>query len=91
MHQECERRNAASAAINRKGWHRTHRPEPGKTRCRTQDSTPESGERPGNENVLEHVYYSKEAITRRREAKRLLVESSNVLNRLNHRRRRNYV
>lgn len=57
-------------------------PEPGKRRCRLHGGAKGAGAPRGNNNALKHGYYSKEAITGRREAKRLLVESLDVLNTL---------
>jgi hypothetical protein len=78
MQNQIEQPQAVCGARTR-GGHCANRPEPGKKRCRMHGGAKGSGARPGNKNALKHGYYSKEAITRRREAKRLLIESLDVL------------
>ena len=83
MQNLAEQPNKVCGAKKRTGGNCSNETEPGKQRCRIHGGAPGSGAKVGNKNALKHGHYSKEAIARRREAKRLLYESLDIFNILN--------
>jgi len=69
-------------AKTRKGTPCKNPPVTGKRRCRMHGGAPGSGAPLGNRNALKHGYYTAEAIEARKEARRILDESWDFLEKL---------
>ncbi|AQV02572.1 HGGxSTG domain-containing protein [Desulfococcus multivorans] len=58
-------------------------PELGRRRCRIHGGAKGSGAPQGNKNAWKHGFYSAEAIARRRDARRLVKESRELMSMMN--------